>query len=261
MKYTERSVKKNKQKRAVKPIFWASILMLLVAVLLILTTFIWFKVERVEIYGESIYTRENINLVSKVEVGDSLVLTNAEKIEETLIKELPYIKEAKVTKVFPSVLRIEITSNSDYGYLVEDNKFILFDENLKVLNIVDSYGGDAMPVKLKLTEKATIGVPLVIDKTEEAVIETINSYSDVYGLNLTMLNTTDIFDIRLVVDNRFYVYLGNTTNVNNKLEHLKTVINDIGAMSTGTINFNYWSPDNAEAIYVKEDIRKYIENQ
>ena len=262
MKVTEKPIKKvKKNKKTVKPVIWAALLLIMVTVLMILVVFVWFKIEKIEVYGESIYSENEIISTSDIVVGKSMILLKTKPIETYMTQRLPYIKTAKVEKCYPSTVRITIASDEEYGYYYNDGEFIVFDDQLKVLSVSDSYNGDAIPVKVNLMEDVKPGDILSLDTTEENIINDLNNYAELYELDITMIDTLDNYNIKFVVDDRLYILFGKASNINSKMEHLKTIIEQVGTSTTGTINFEYWSTDNTEAIFVKEDIRKYIDGE
>lgn len=84
-----------------------SVVLAAVAVVAALTMF--FKVDQVEVAGNSRYRTEDVIAATGVEQGDNLILLDRYGISQKLCRELPYINDVRINPKFPDTLLVEVT--------------------------------------------------------------------------------------------------------------------------------------------------------
>ena len=77
------------------------------AAVLALTLF--FKVESVEVTGNSRYSAQEIQDACGVQLGDNLYLLSKPDMVQRLHQRLPYIDEVRITRSLPNTLRVQVT--------------------------------------------------------------------------------------------------------------------------------------------------------
>ena len=77
------------------------------AAVLALTLF--FKVESVEVTGNSRYSAQEIQDACGVSLGDNLYLLSKPDMVQRLHQRLPYIDEVRITRSLPNTLRVQVT--------------------------------------------------------------------------------------------------------------------------------------------------------
>ena len=77
------------------------------AAVLALTLF--FKVESVEVTGNSRYSAQEIQDACCVQLGDNLYLLSKPDMVQRLHQRLPYIDEVRITRSLPNTLRVQVT--------------------------------------------------------------------------------------------------------------------------------------------------------
>ena len=77
------------------------------AAVLALTLF--FKVETVEVTGNSRYSAQEIQDACGVQLGDNLYLLSKPDMVQRLHQRLPYIDEVRITRSLPNTLRVQVT--------------------------------------------------------------------------------------------------------------------------------------------------------
>ena len=86
------------------------------AAVLALTLF--FKVESVEVTGNSRYSAQEIQDACGVSLGDNLYLLSKPDMVQRLHQQLPYIDEVRITRRLPNTLCVQVTEFSTV-YAVE----------------------------------------------------------------------------------------------------------------------------------------------
>ena len=69
---------------------------------------VFFRVENIEVNGQSAYTAEQIIGAAEVEQGDNLFAVNKFKVMRQIISRLPYVDEISVSRRLPNTLVINV---------------------------------------------------------------------------------------------------------------------------------------------------------
>lgn len=202
----------------------------LALVLYLLSAFVFFKIDTIEVIGvedaqgnmlpaSSYYTPEEIIRVSGVETGDSLVRVSKSDVTDAIEKLLPYIGNVKIQRRYPSTLRI-VTADTHALYAADaGGGLTLLDEDFKVLNVVEKRPRGCMKLVGVSFESAESGETAVF--TDEAYKNRINTVvkacNDAGILNVTKLDLSNIANVRIVINNRVTMILGTITDLDEKL--------------------------------------------
>jgi len=134
---------RNKKKRILKQRFIGAALLLFGSIALLLCTLLLilplFRVQNVEVVGNSYYTERQILAAAEVSKGGEALATDAQAIATRLLENAPYVQSCKVS-VFPFSLKIEIEEKKDVMYVEFDDSFITFeyresDASFRVLEV------------------------------------------------------------------------------------------------------------------------------
>lgn len=82
------------------------VLALLVAITVGATVF--FRVETIQVNGNSRYTREEVTVASGIRIGDNLYHMNKYQIADDIRKKLPYVEELSIVRDLPSTIVITV---------------------------------------------------------------------------------------------------------------------------------------------------------
>jgi cell division septal protein FtsQ len=99
-----------------------------------------FSVTEIEVDGNRILSKQKIVESAMIPQGKSSVGLSVDAIKNNLLQE-PYIRDAKVTKIFPSRLKIEIVERKPIA-IIEDGGLFYLDEDGTAFKRVDPGSGD-----------------------------------------------------------------------------------------------------------------------
>ena len=229
---------------------------------------IFFKVDKVEVYGAVKYDSWQIKEASGIEQGDNLLTLNGAKICGRITTKLPYVKQARVEISLPDKVKIEIVE-LDVAYAIRDdqNNWWLIDATGKVVEQVSNAdtinktrilgvtlaspeaGQQAVavePVPDETTENgATIPVTIHGSERLNAVIS-ILKYLEENGILGTMasVDVSSMSDIQLWFEDRYQILLGNTDQLSYKVKAMKQALDQSGEYQSGIldVSFTTW-PD------------------
>ena len=251
-----RRVQRNKKNRRKKLIFRsvAGALFLVVGVVVALSLF--FNINKIVVSGDAVYSHETVVKASGVSEGDNLIFLSKSKLNEKLSSELAYIGSVTVKRRLPSTLELVIKKTDAKLGVAMNGYFTLLDENGKVLEKdLETVGENIILVNLGEVESAELGKVIVLK--ENRALTKLNAVLDEckkVGINdISLMDLSDIYNIKLVYQGRITLELGETDseNLNSKLALGKAALdkqNEENNLYRGTINLTvdgkgYWSEE------------------
>ncbi len=205
----------------------------LIAFTLITTTFVvlsltvFFKLEKINISGESIYSREQIIKETKFEESKNLLLLNTVKAKERILNNLTYVDTVEISRHLPSSINIKVTACKEFANLKTDNGFVVIDKNGKVLKKGLAAKKDKLLLvkgfKPKEVEENKI-MTSIDENKEEMLSKILNEISKNKFEKITEVDINDKFDIIIVFDDRVKINVGSSQDLSYKIRYSKKII-------------------------------------
>ena len=245
--------KKNKRKKLIvrSVIFF---LFLVIGVILVLTMF--FNISEITVSGDAVYPAEDIVNSSGVVIGDNLIFISKDEINEKISTELPYVDSVKIKRHLPTGLELIITKTEAKYAIIQDGYYTLLNKNGKVLESgVEFIGENITLLNMGEITSAEIGTDIVPanEKVFDKLVLVSNACEECGLDNITSIDLSDIYNIKLVYQGRITLELGETDkdNTYKKLALGKSAIetqNEENEYYKGTINLTvegkgYWSEE------------------
>ena len=254
---TARRRKKNKLKALV---IRSALALVILCAGVFLVIGIFFRIDSVTVTGESRYSAEEVIAASGVSNGDNLIFKSESSAAELITKELPYIGSVKFKRRLPSTLEIEITATEPYYAVAENGYYTLLNSDCKVLEKNIEYIGENI-ILLKNGENANAVEGETMDFGDSQVIEKLAQLHEALAAaqleDITEIDISDIYNIKLVYQGRITLELGETGSevFLKKLQLGKAAIDRQNLESDryrGTINLTvegkgYWQEETASA--------------
>lgn len=129
-----RSVPMPKRKRRRRTaLFYGALGFLVAAVFVVLSLTVFFGIQSVSVEGNSLYTEAQVLEIAAIEPGSNLFRLDTAAVTRRLERELPYIKEAKVTRVLPDRVRLELVETRAVCAAADGGTYAILDPDGKVL--------------------------------------------------------------------------------------------------------------------------------
>ncbi len=242
---------KKIRKRRLTAFFIIFIIMLLCAGAVLSFT-VFFPIESIEIKGSEIYTAEEILDASKITKGDNLFAINRAKTENIIKGKLPFVEKIEFKRELPDTLKITVKDAVEFATFKSKGKYYTVSSSGWVLE-----ENKKQPQKLTniiCDVKCKVGSEVVFNKTEEKeLLETISAALEGKNLEINLIDITNSATIKLKVQGRFDVDLGNANNIPEKINHLLGMIEKIDPEKSGKINLSMWSVDNTKGTFIAEE--------
>lgn len=217
-----RQSKKRRLKNSVrKALIAISLLIVLIAVGIVLSLTVFFKIDTINITGSGVYSSEEVLSNCDISYGDNLFMIKKDVCKERLTRNLPYIYDVKITRKLPATVQLEII-DAKVQYVIdnENETFILLDDNFKVLDNASAVGAEsAVLITNSVVASAEKGVPISFE--DEAVSECLSKLSQAIKATqmtqATSISSTDVNNNYIIYDGRIKFTLGSCDDIENKI--------------------------------------------
>ena len=244
-----------------------------VVVAVLLGVSVFFKVEKVVVYGNSSYEAWTVRDASGIAEGENLLTFGATAACDRILDELPYVEKVRIGVSLPGTVKIYVTEY-EVAYSMEDSDgswwLVTSDgtvvekitagaaaahtiiEGVKLHSpVVGQVAQAAEPEPEMGTNAAGEDVELPVITTGEdrlkAAMSIMSSLelSDVLG-QVASINVSHTGDMRLWYGTRFEVLLGGTKGMDKKIAWMADTIDQLEEYQTGTLDVTFTArPDQA----------------
>lgn len=224
---------KKRRKRS-SSIFYAILIIVVFLAAITLASSLLLKVSLVMVSGSSVYSQEEILDACTVKPGDNLVVADTDLAEAEIVKKLPYIKKAVVSKKFPSKILVSVEGNEAMFAFSQGGVYILLDENFKVLENKEQLPENTCVIKGALLFEPVQGeISKYLNEDTKKTVETvlIEMKNCEYDFSkITSISFEDERNISYVYENRIKVVLGQPIDLSYKLTFSRSILlNEDGA--------------------------------
>ena len=171
-----------------------SILIIFAAILIGCVAF--FRINTIDVTGNSRYTAQEIMEASGVEVGDNLFLINRPQTASNILRRLPYVETAVPVQHLPDRVELRITECVPVAALRIDGVWWRIDHRGKLLEQGDKSISTGLPVVSGLHPvPPTLGGRLAAEIEEQTKLEGLRSLRGALTQRGMAENVTDFIDL------------------------------------------------------------------
>ena len=233
--------KESKARKASSGVLARIIIMLAVVAALVLSVAIFFKVQRIEVQGNSIYSAERITAASAIEIGDNLLTLNKASAVGNIIAALPYVEEVSIGRTMPDTVVIRVKENeASFAVLTDTNTAWLISCRGKALERIEMTDFEQHPRILGVSVKAPL-MGETVTSTEQSKLDTaleVLRELDGTGLleHIVTVNVEKDYDIVMWYEDRYEVLLGSGQELGYKMQYLTAILEQLSEYQAGTID-------------------------
>lgn len=202
---------------------------------------VFFKVETIEVTGNSRYTAQEIADSGGLQVGDNLFLINKFKASEAITQSLPYISSVRISRKLPDTLCIAVEENGALCAVGSSDGSWLMSSTGKLVEQADT--GDSATVITGLTPiEPAVGQMLQVPEEEtaarDALLQLLSAMESRGALKrCDSIDLQSAGDIVFRFDGRFDVHIERDADFGYKLDCLLAVVDTkLEANEKGTID-------------------------
>lgn len=226
----------------------------LVIVAIIFLMSISFKISKVEVSGNKIYSEDEIISASGIYSGDSLFFINRIAAGSRVVVKLPYVDAVAITRTLPNKVTIVVQESQAIGYTEISGEYWTISQSAKYLAKIDAAAAQSLARIGGLTlENPVVGEELKAKEGDEAKLSYLK---DIMYQIQTRALVADISSIdvgneanpEISYQNRFTVQLGENDNTEFKFGKMLSAISQLGADDAGIMDLSegdkvYFNPN------------------
>lgn len=228
-----------------------------VALALLLSMTIFFKVDKVTVSGCEKYTQEAVLKASGIKQGDNLLTFGRTRAEGRIHAALPYVNEVRIGIKLPDTVNIEIVETTvSYAIQADTGAWWLMDAGGKLLEQLPGEPTSYTKVVGVLAEAPAAGQTVTPTDSKDAAASgengvqastpkerfdtavTILGELEKNGLmsTVTQVNVSGLYDLQLLCGEKYLVRLGGPTELSYKTAYLAKVLEQLEDYQAGTID-------------------------
>lgn len=189
---------------------------------------VFFKVETIEVTGNSRYTAQEIADSGGIHVGDNLFLLNKFSAAEAITRNLPYISSVSISRRLPDTLCIRVEENATLCALETSGGDWLLSGSGKLVEQTAA-GEDAVRIVGLTPVAPQVGMPLQVpaeqETAREALLQLLQALEQRDALGrCSRIDLQSADEILLRFDGRFDVRLSPGDDFGYKLDCLLAVV-------------------------------------
>ena len=212
------------------------VLTVLMCICALVTLFIFIRsflpVTRFELSGITQYDKAEIIGYSGIKKGDRLYSIDLRSVEMTLLENCAYIEDVEVEREFPNKIVFRIIEKTPHWYIDIAGDYYSLDSNFYVIE--EAKTKDKF-VNLNVPELILPNLRQLIcgelpdfgaDETEiKKVLELVVAVqSTKFKTRITLVDIESRFDVNIVVDGKYKVYMGDISNISEKLLAIEKIL-------------------------------------
>lgn len=236
----QREIELKKRKRRKIVLIIILIIVILAGICTYLLTSDVFNIQSIIIFGNKELSQEDLYELSGIQIGDNMFSTIG-IVTEVKLKQNGYIEDAKIKKIYPNKIEIEITERqkkfqilTETGYYIYiDNQGYILDYSLDKLDLPTITG-------MEITEEK-IGT---IKRLEENDLEKMENILQIQAETKQIELSEEITEYQvkdeyiIVLESLgININLGDATNLKNRMFYIKAILEQEKG-NTGTIYLN-----------------------
>lgn len=217
-------IKRRKKKLFKKSFFLFIIANIIIVVLCYKLPF--FNINSIDVNNNKLLNKEEIIKLSGIYLGNNIFYSSMKKAQENVIKS-PYILGAKVKRVLPSKIIVNVDERATFFYLKQGNFIYLIDkagfvldrrENIDVRNLIEIKSDDIKSIKIgeKLPSK------------DDRLFNILEEFSNIIIQNkelkaISYIELTNLMDIKIFYNN-FLIKLGDYQDITQKINKAFSIL-------------------------------------
>ena len=223
-------------KRRILIIVATALMCLLATVGLTVFAFSFLPVTKVELSGVTDFDKAEIVKLSGIKMGDKLYSIKTGEVEEYLMEVCPRFDKVEVTTKFPNTVVFRVTEKIPMWYIDVSDSYYVLDSKLEIIDEVQTkehFREMGVPElvlphvhSVLLGELPEFGDPENEERSDvESALEFVSAVQrTTFRARITTVDVSNRFDVKIVVDGKYYVQMGDVSNTEAKLKAVNVII-------------------------------------
>lgn len=246
---------KKLRKRRLR-IFFVVFILFLILLGIILSLTVFFPIKNIKASGSKVYKAEQIIDASGIDEGDNLFVVSSSSVLEKLKTKLPFVETVELKRKLSGDIEIVVKDADEYAVIFSNNRYYTVSRKGWVLAEADKQPPNIFLIR-GVDARCKVGKKIVYKNEEQKLL--VNKITDALKgekINIDYVDIADSLNLQAGVEKRFEVLIGSSNNIEEKIKHLRGMLEKISPESSGKINLSMWTVDNTTATFVEKNDKK-----
>ena len=214
------SARRNKYRKLKIGVLYAVMILAILTAGIAIGATVLFKIDTIQVVGESRYDPQEIISLSGVEKGENLITIDTAEGEAAIMSRMPYLETVQIKRKIPSTVNIEVTEAQAAGCIAYQNQYVIISGSGMVLELAQAPLEGVPVIKGAAIKEAELSEEIVLeDETVLTLISDIETARAAAGLaSVTELDLTNPVSPTITYDGRIIIKLGMPTDLEYKLQ-------------------------------------------
>ncbi len=216
----------QKQARNRRIIIATAILLTVLVVGAVLSLTVLFKTEKIDIEGDEYYYEDQIIAFSNVSLQQNIFLAAIGGTPQEIVKNLPYVEDAKIGFAVPDTVTIKITNALPSYYVKDGDKYLIISSKGRVLDTETEEPENAAELICNDYKNKEIGSYIEFeDKSVPDILESVANSLKANGLdNIKAFDVTDTSAITIDYAGKIKINIGVAEDIDYKIKTAAAII-------------------------------------
>ncbi len=241
--------RRRRRRRAISTLLF--VLILLLSIFAILSCTVLFPIKNVSAKGSRVYSSSEILKAAGITEKDNVLAISREKTEQKIRRKLPFVDNVQIERSLPDSVTLKVTDAKECCAVQQGGKFYTLSARGYV---IESYDECPQNTFALVVGQAEIKKGEMISTKDQTVMERSGEIQKLLYKKKIKINLIDVsnpLDIKIRVEDKFDVLLGDSENLENKVAHLVKMMEEIGDRK-GSIDLSKWAQNNTQGIFKAE---------
>lgn len=191
----------------------------------------YFKVKNIDIQNNTHYKDEEVKVLISEVIGVNIFEINKKRVEETIARELNWVKEAELRKIFPDKVIIKLDERKPYLKIVYKDKYFLMDSEGVVLDKIEKEDLDEYKDLILVRNVVNYSVNIGEKIAKKNALSCVDIYKAFDSQIKSMIKEARLEDnisgdIVFETYNGEEIIFGNSSEIVKKVENLKRLLKE-----------------------------------
>lgn len=219
-------------------------IMLAVVAAVVFGVAIFFKVNTIEVQGNSVYSAQDVIDASDFAIGDNLLTVNKDTAAGNIMARLPYVQSVSIGRSLPDTIIIQVhESQSAFAVNTETNTVWLISTQGKALERADPEQLEQYPQIVGVVLNSPTAGQMVSSLDQKKLDAAVAVLTGLEGTGIlehvSAVNVEKEYDLVVQYEDRYEIRFGGTDELEYKIQYLTAILSELSDFQAGTIDLSF----------------------
>lgn len=232
----------RKKRRRNMSLYYLIAFIFVTIALIVLSLTVFFNVRNIEIDGTDLYSDKQILEVANITNEDNLIRLNTKDIKNSLLSSFSFFEDVKVTRSFPSTLKIDITQAEEFANILnKDKTFTVISKTGRILEtgLSKKKSGIMTITGIEIKDNTPGKIYEATDEIKTTILNKIfDQINELKMKKISKINMTNRTDIRMLYNGKVVIEIGSSIDIPFKLKYINAVLKKLPNSYSGTLIYH-----------------------